>query len=850
MKLAKTYEPNQYEPNVYALWETSGAFEPTGKGTPFSTIIPPPNANGNLHIGHALDMGLKDIMVRYKRMAGFDTIFIPGADHAGFETWVVYERELQKKGQSRFDFTREQLYSQVWDFVEQQRGNMELQVRALGTSASWKDMVFTLDEKVIDTVYKTFKKMWDEGLVYRGERIVNYSTKYQTSYADIEVDHKTEKGSLWHIAYPLIDKVGEIIIATTRPETLFGDTAVAVHPDDERYKDLIGSHVVLPLTGREIPIIADEYVDPAFGTGAVKITPAHDPNDFEVGKRHDLERLQVIDFDGTMINVPEQFKGLDTVEARKRTLIALQTEELIRKEETIEHSVGYDYKSGLPIQPLIKDQWFLNMKPLAEKAIEALENNKITFYPAGRKQILVQYLKNIHDWNLSRQIPWGIPIPAFQNIDDPDDWIFNENVAEKTILVNGKTYQREEDTFDTWFSSGQWPFITTEALEADSPLSRFFPTSFLETGTDLLDRWIARMIMLSLYTTGKIPFKDVYLHGMVLDEHSQKMSKSKGNVINPMELIAEYGSDALRLGLIASRSPGQNQAFTVDRVISGRNFCNKLWNIARFIEGKLGEGYQPGTPEPQSSVDHWIIKELTDAKETIERTLNDYRYAEASEAVYHAIWDSVADWYIEASKNQDNPAMLAWVLETSLKLAHPFAPFVTETIWQTLPWTTELLIKQEWPTMPEYSDILAAAFGQVQLVVTEARFVASSLPGNDRYTLIYVNDSLIDDNLKLIKRLAKLDDVKLADQPRGLRLALSNHDAWLDVSEETLEEHRQNLEMRLASTHQEIQTLEQRLSNENYVSKAPAHLVEESQRSLVEKKQLVERLQGELELLR
>lgn len=850
MNLAKNYEPNQYEPNVYALWETSGAFEPTGKGEPFSTIMPPPNANGNLHIGHALDMGLKDIMVRYKRMAGFDTIFIPGADHAGFETWVVYERELQKKGQSRFDFTREQLYSQVWDFVEQQRGNMELQVRALGTSASWKDMVFTLDEKVIDTVYSTFKKMWDEGLIYRGERIVNYSTKYQTSYSDIEVDHKTEKGSLWHIAYPLIDKVGEVIIATTRPETLFGDTAVAVHPDDERYKHLIGSHVILPLSGREIPIIADEYVEPGFGTGAVKITPAHDPNDFEVGKRHDLERIQVIDFDGTMINVPEDFKGLDTVEARKRTLIALQAEELIRKEETIEHSVGYDYKSGLPIQPLIKEQWFLSMKPLAEKAIAALENDEIKFYPAGRKQILVQYLKNIHDWNLSRQIPWGIPIPAFQNIDDPDDWIFNENVAEKTILVDGKTYQREEDTFDTWFSSGQWPFITTNALEEDNPLSRFFPTSFLETGTDLLDRWIARMIMLSIYTTGDIPFKDVYLHGMVLDEHSQKMSKSKGNVINPMELISEYGSDALRLGLIASRSPGQNQAFTVDRVISGRNFCNKLWNIARFIEGKLGEGYQPTAPEPKSSVDHWIIKELNDAKETIERTLNDYRYAEASEAVYHAVWDSVADWYIEASKNQDNPAMLAWVLETSLKLAHPFAPFVTETIWQTLPWTTELLIKQEWPPVLEYNEILAAAFGQVQLVVTEARFVASSLPGNDRYTLIYVNDSLIDDNLELIKRLAKLDDIKLADQPRGLRLALSNHDAWLDVSEETLEEHKHNLEMRLAATHQEIQTLEQRLSNESYVSKAPAHLVEESQHSLVEKKQLVERLQGELKLLR
>ncbi|HWT40638.1 MAG TPA: class I tRNA ligase family protein, partial [Dongiaceae bacterium] len=412
MKLAKTYEPNQYEPNIYALWETSGAFAPKGEGIPFSTVMPPPNANGNLHLGHALDNGLKDILVRYKRMAGYDTVFIPGADHAGFETWVVYEKELQKKGQNRFDFSREQLYSQVWNFVEQQRGNMELQVRALGISASWKDLVFTLDKKVIDTVYQTFKKLWDEGLIYRGERIVNYSTKYQTSYADIEVDHKQEKGTLWHIAYPLIDKIGEIVIATTRPETLFGDVAVAVHPDDPRYKDFIGSHVVLPLTNREIPIIADEYVDPKFGTGAVKITPAHDPNDFEVGKRHDLPRPQVIDFDGTMINVPSQFQGLDVVAARKRTLAALEAEELIRKEETIEHTVGYDYKSGLPIQPLIKEQWFLSMQPLAEKALEVLETDAITFYPAGRKQILIQYLKNIHDWNLSRQIPWGIPIPA------------------------------------------------------------------------------------------------------------------------------------------------------------------------------------------------------------------------------------------------------------------------------------------------------------------------------------------------------------------------------------------------------------------------------------------------------
>ena len=849
MKLAKTYEPNEYEPNVYALWERSGAFNPSGVGETFSTVMPPPNANGNLHIGHALDMSLKDIVVRYKRMTGCDTIYIPGADHAGFETWVVYEKHLQKEGKSRFDFSREQLYSQVWEFVDQQRGNMELQVRALGVSAAWDHGVFTLDEKVIKTVYQTFKKMWDEGLIYRGERIVNYSTKYQTSYSDIEVDHKTEKGTLWHIAYPLLDKIGEIIVATTRPETLFGDAAIAVHPDDPRYKDFIGSRVMLPLTGREIPVIADEYVDQKFGTGAVKITPAHDPNDFEVGNRHNLPRRQVIDFDGTMINVPVQFQGLDVEHARKRTLAALRAEELIRKEETIEHSVGYDYKSGLPIQPLIKEQWFLNMKPLAAKALEALEREDITFYPAGRKNILVQYLNNIRDWNLSRQIPWGIPIPAFQNIDDDSDWIFNENVDEKTIVVGGKTYKREEDTFDTWFSSGQWPFITTEFLE-HGDLARFYPTSLMETGTDLLDRWIARMIMLGLYTTDTVPFKDVYLHGMVLDEHSQKMSKSKGNVINPMEMIAEYGSDALRLGVIASRSPGQNQAFSIDRIIAGRNFCNKLWNIARFIENKVGDNYIPKQPHVVSLADHWIVSELTAAKENISRALDSYRISEAGDSVYHVVWDSVADWYVEASKNQDNLDLLVWVLDTALKLAHPFAPFVTETIWQTLPWHTSLLISEEWPAMLEFNEIAAAEFGQVQQLVTEARFVSTSLPGNQRYGLLYQQDSLIEDNAELITRLAKLKSIEIADQARGIRLALTGRDAWLDVSADTLAEHQTNLEARLAQTHKELQVITGRLTNEGYLAKAPAKLVEESKKQQLEKQALIERLQHELEVLR
>lgn len=848
MNLAKTYDPGQYEPNIYALWEKSGAFKPTGVGEPFSIVMPPPNANGNLHIGHALDMNLKDILIRYKRMKGFDTVFIPGADHAGFETWVVYEKELAKEGRSRFDFSREQLYSQVWNFVEKARGNMELQLRALGTSASWDHLVFTLDDKVIKTVYKTFKKLWDEGLIYRGERIVNYSTKYQTSYSDIEVDHKMEKGTLWLIAYPTYDKIGEIVIATTRPETMFGDTAVAVHPEDERYKHLIGTRVLLPLTNREIPIIADEYVDPKFGTGAVKITPAHDPNDFEVGQRHDLERIQVIDFNGTMINTPPEFLGLEPEVARKRVLAALEAQELIKGKTEIEHSVGYDYKSGLPIQPLIKDQWFIKIQPLAQRAKQAIEAGEITFTPASRKRVLMQYYDNLRDWNISRQIPWGIPIPAFQNVNDPDDWIFDDRVDEETIVVNGTTYRREDDTFDTWFSSGQWPFITTDFLEGGD-LSRFYPTSVMETGSDLLDRWIARMIMLGLYVTDNVPFEHVYLHGMVLDEKGAKMSKSKGNVINPMEMVSEYGSDALRLGIVASRSANQDQAFSTGKVVAGRNFANKLWNIARFIEDKLGEHYTPSIPEAKTIADHWIIRELHTASQDIERQLGDYRFAEASESVYHAIWDNVADWYIEASKQQDNPDLLAWVLDTSLKLAHPFAPFVTETIWQTISWHDDLLITTAWPDEFTYDDLSAAEFGRLKDLVGEIRFVTSSLPGNEKYGLLYVTDSLIADNAELIQKLAKLKEVAHTDQARGLRLPNSGREAWLDVSADTLYEHQTNLEARLAEAHGAIKNLEARLANNAYVEKAPANLIEDTRQQLESKKALAEALEQELTVL-
>lgn len=849
MNLAKTYTPDQYEPTIYAEWESSDAFSPTGKGEPYGVIMPPPNANGNLHIGHALDMNLKDILVRYHRMKGKDALFIPGADHAGFETWVVYEKELEKEGKSRFDFSREQLYSRIWDFVEARRGDMELQLRALGVSADWKHSVYTLDEKVVNTVYQTFKKLWDDQLVYRGKRIVNYCTKHQTSFADIEVTHKNEKGKLWKIAYPTLNQVDEIVIATSRPETLLGDAAVAVHPDDERYKHLIGSTVLLPLSEREIPIIADEYVDMSFGTGALKVTPAHDPNDFDIGERHNLPQIQVIGFDGMMKNVPSQFLGLPVEVARKRVLGALQAAELIRGEEVIDHAVGHCYKCDTVIEPMLKEQWFLKMKPLADRAKEVLATDEITFYPASRKRVLVQYLDGLKDWNLSRQIPWGIPIPAFQNTQDGDDWIFDERVSQETITVDGKTYQREEDTFDTWFSSGQWPFVTTDALDESSELHRFYPSAVMETGTDLLDRWVARMIMLGLYRTDQVPFKDVYLHGMVNDEHNQKMSKSKGNVINPMDKVAQYGSDALRLGIIANRSPAQHQAFSEGALIAGRNFCNKLWNVARFIEGKLGEEYKRQTPEPKSLADHWIVRELSTTAEKVSTLLEDYRFAEAAETVYHSLWSDVADWYVEASKDEPNSDLLAWVLDTTLRITHPFAPFVTETIWQTLPWYDGLLIKASWPESLEYNEIAASEFERLQQLITEARFVQSELPGAGKYTLLYGADTLVADNAVLIKRMARLHDVTETGQPRGLRLAASGREAWLDVDAKTLEEHESNLEVRLAEAHTNAKRLKSRLDTPSYIEKAPPQLVEQTKEELKEVEALITRLQAELEVI-
>lgn len=832
MKLSKTYEPHLYERDIYALWEKSDAFAPSkhANNGHFSIVLPPPNANGNLHVGHSLMFAIQDVVIRYQRMKGKATLWVPGADHAGFETQVVYEKKLAKEGKSRFDYGRDELYEQIWNFVEENRDRYKAQFRLLGASVDWSRDTYTLDERVIARAYKTFKKLWDDGLVYRGERLVNFCTFHGTAFADIEVAYKEEQGHLWHIAYPLVDGEGEIVVATTRPETMFGDVAVAVHPEDDRYKHLIGKTVQLPLTKRELPIIADPFVDREFGTGAVKITPAHDPNDFEVGIRHDLPKITVISHEGKLIEVPEAYRGLDVTEGRKKVVADLKQGKYLKSEDHHTHSVGHCYKCGTIIQPLLREQWFIDMQPLAKPAIRALGAGKIQFYPDTKKAQLITYLENLRDWNISRQIAWGIPIPAFQNVDDPEDWIYDEQVREEFIEKDGKTYRRDPDVFDTWFSSGHWPFVTLDYPE-NKELADYYPNSLMETGGEILYPWVSRMVMLGLYITGEVPFKDVYIHGYVLAEDGSKMSKSVGNVIDPIAIIDEYGSDALRMGLLAGRAPAVNRGYDSRKVVDARNFCNKLWNVARYIEHTVGESYKPGQPVPKEIADNWILYKLQQTSTAISEDLDNYRFSEAYDRLYHFIWDDLADWYIEASKSQPNASVLGYVLEQTLVLAHPFAPFATETIWQALGWHETLLIQTNWPKVTQGSAAAAKEFEQIQAIVSESRYIMAALK-TPRCTLYFKGDPFLERNAALIARLAHLDGVVSVRDGSGLHLTTTTHTCWLDIDTMTASAYAEELKGKLAAQDRLIAQLQARLGNASYMEKAPKHLIAETKEQL------------------
>ena len=909
MKFSSSYEPGEYEADIYAAWEAAGVFKPTVPTVPvdnnsngvddrqekqssdiFSIVMPPPNANGNLHIGHGLTIALEDSLTRFYRLKGLSSWYVPGADHAGFETWVVYEKNLEKQGHTRFEFDRNELYARVWDFVAEQRGNMELQLRALGASCSWKDLTFTLDENVIDRVYTTFEKMWNDGMIYRGKKLVNFCTKHQTAFADIEVDYQEEKTPLYYIKY------GPFTLATTRPETKFGDTAVAVNPKDKRYQKWVGKTITVEgVNGPfQVEVIADEMVDMEFGTGVVKITPAHDFNDWEAGQRHNLRVVQVIDETGHLTEAAGRFAGMTVEEGRKAVVKEMDKMGLIIKvDHNYVNKVPHCYKCGTVIEPMLKEQWFIDVEKLAKVAVEHLENNEIKFYPASKQKVLINYLKNLKDWNISRQIPWGIAIPMFRKVDDSatdePDWIFDRRTDLKKKKKAGVKYVRDEDTFDTWFSSSHWPIVCTDWTEGN--FNPYYPLNVMETGADILFAWVARMIMMGLYVTGEVPFREVYLHGLVLDAHGKKMSKSKGNVINPMEMVTKYGSDAFRLGILRGRSAGMNQAFSENSVIAGRNLCNKLWNISRLVQGIIDEcselskensllgrsgGYDRGSEEREPrndgrerlrseksvSLDYyttdnmgedWICRELNSCLEQVSKCMADYRFAEAVDVLYQTIWDKYADWFLESQKIYKNADLLKRTLETILIALHPFAPFVTETIWQNLSWTEGFIISAKWPSKLKYDPISAENFETIRTIVSETRATLQALPGANnakKYGLLYDNDSIVANNQLLIKTLSKVPTINSLDgAPRGLRLALANHELYLDVPEKVVKDFKDALTERILAVGRELDNLNLRMSNPNYVNKAPEHLVKETKDQIKEKEALISRLKAQFEII-
>ena len=706
----KPYDPAAHEKALYTLWEESGFFNPDNlpgdRTETFSIVMPPPNANGSLHAGHALFVTAEDIMIRYERMKGKKTLWIPGADHAGFETQVVYEKKLEKEGRSRFDLTREQLYAEILDFTLTNKSFMEGQIRSLGASCDWSRSLFTLDDRVKTIVYDTFKQLETDNLLYRGARSSNWCPKHQTSFSNLEVEHENRVEPFYYFQY------GPFVIGTARPETKFGDKYVVMHPDDERYKEFThGQQIQLewingPITAT---VIKDEAGNPEMGTGVMTITPWHSAIDFEIAKRHNLEYEQIIDWRGKLLPIAEEFAGMDIREARKKIVEKLNAKGLlVRIDEKYEHAVPCCYKCNREIEPQIKEQWFVHMKPLAEKALEALDAGKFNFVTERDERVFRHWLTNIEDWPIARQIAWGIPIPAKVCVDCHHGMVDLDNTITNCTKCSGKVEQ-EADTFDTWFSSGQWPLATTDFGGKSEDFKNFYPTSVMETGKDIIFFWVARMVMLGLYRTGEVPFQKIYLHGMVRDKHGKKMSKSKGNVINPNEIQEKYGTDALRMALMVNNAPGTDMNLDPDKVNAYKKFANKLWNITRFVLDNTND-YNPPTEHTASDIT-FENEHLNPLITEINADMEKDRFDLAAEKIYHFIWDHFASQVIEESKpllaasaaeRTSRQQMLVHYLITSLKVLHPFMPFVTEAVWQNIPENLKtnepkLLMVAKWP---------------------------------------------------------------------------------------------------------------------------------------------------------
>ncbi len=880
MELPSSYDPKNVEGKWYRTWEESGDFhagETDGRG-PYSIVIPPPNVTGNLHMGHALNNTLQDILIRWQRMSGKSALWMPGMDHAGIATQNVVERLLREEGKRKDDLGREAFVDRVWEWKERSGGQIQHQLRRLGCSCDWERERFTLDEGLSRAVRKVFVSLYEEGLIYQGFRIINWCPRCRTALSDIETEYLDIKGAFYHVKYPYKDGSGHIVIATTRPETMLGDTAVAVNPDDDRYTALVGKTLILPLMDREIPIIADHFVSKDFGTGLVKVTPAHDPNDFEIGKRHNLEEINILDEEGAINENGGKYRGLDRFAAREKVVEDLRARGLLVKIEDHDHAVGHCYRCRTIIEPYMSKQWFVKIKPLADEGIRAVEDGRIRFVPKNWEKTYFEWMYNIRDWCISRQLWWGHRIPAFY-CDDCGHIMVGMEDPDRCEKCGSSKVRQDADVLDTWFSSALWPFSTFGWPDITPALKKYYPTSVLVTGFDIIFFWVARMIMMGLKFMKDVPFRDVYIHALVRDEHGHKMSKSRGNVVDPLLLMDEYGTDAFRFTLAIFAAQGRDVILSEKRIEGYRAFCNKIWNATRFILMNLGEGF---TPRPLEGAelerfDRWILHRLNGAIESIEYSLKEYRFNDAAQGIYDFWWREFCDWYIELTKTRlyggaDVPAasseaakqVLYHVLKTGLKLLHPFMPFITEEIWERISEKEEgRIILAPWPAVDpkfrfeeEAED--AEIFKEIVYKIRNIRGEMGVPPSKKANVIFKTTDrrtvEIIDREAVNIRSLAKVDRIEVDS---GYMPAKTDASAVLPGCEMFLplkdlidiDKEKARLAREIERVSGDLDRVQKKLSSGNFTEKAPVEVVEKERARREELSGVLEKLRESLEKL-
>ncbi len=872
--IAKTYDPAAVEDRLYKEWTEKGYFHAEADKTkkPFTIVIPPPNVTGQLHMGHALDETLQDILIRYKRMQGYSALWVPGTDHAGIATQIKVEENLRvNEGLTRYDLGREKFLDRVWDWKKLYGDRIINQLKKIGSSCDWDRERFTMDEGCSKAVREVFVNLYEKGLIYQGSRIINWCPHCITALSDAEVEHAEQGGHFWHIKYPIKGTDDYVVVATTRPETLFGDTAVAVNPEDERYKDLIGKTLLLPLTDREIPVIADEYVDKEFGTGCVKITPAHDPNDFEVGQRHNLEQIKVLNDDATVNHYGGKYEGMDRYEAREKMVKELEELGLLLKVEEHSHNVGQCYRCGTTVEPIISKQWFVKMKPLAEPAMEAVKSGDIKFVPERFSKTYMNWMENVYDWCISRQLWWGHRIPAFYCDDCGETFVSKEDLT--TCPKCGGKLRQDEDVLDTWFSSALWPFSTLGWPEKTEDLDYFYPTSVLVTGYDIIFFWVSRMIFSALEHTGKKPFEHVFIHGLVRDSQGRKMSKSLGNGIDPLEIIDKYGADALRFTLATGNAPGNDMRFYTERVEASRNFANKIWNASRFTLMNLDieENILPDASLLQLE-DKWIISKYNDVVKEVSDNLDKFELGIAVLKLYDFIWDNFCDWYIELVKprlfDKENPTaktaqyVLTYVLSNTMKLLHPFMPFITEEIWQHLPHEAESIVISSFPVYDEKLSFKAEE-KQMEIImsaITSVRNIRAEMnvPPSKKANMFIVTDNteLFQKGVSFFQKLASANEVivdssKASVPSNSVNVVVEAAEIFLPMGELVdKDKETERLMKEKTQLEGEIKRVEGKLNNPGFVAKAPQKVIDEEKEKGERYKDMLNKVLESLEALK